>query len=509
MLLYLREYSDKIAKDFRVQPKEEPSYFWSVVGPYLPSWGGAGQSIGQNLALTHGQEWSNKTIDFVVGKVFQEEVKKIPAWSWEALKHRVTGVAQGSLSEGLQLAITPKALPVLSVFCGVTGQIALPLLVSLVSFTYHRAMGNPEELKKLGSLPLEQLFSIDPETNRLRDAYGHLMTFQEMRVIFEGTAEYNLIGKLIEVCRAIDKNPDEGIEASAKASLKALVKTYLIKRSDGSVAFPDGSVRTAEEKQIIKKGLSVLAMKNYRHDKKEVRELVQLLARHSVAPFENLSLSDLYQSGDPKKMASLFAGEENEWKNNIIRSADGQYFVHMDCGDKKRGDIVPLEEMKTILQEADGIINQHVLALKTECEALIKDPSQQLALVEKLNQLDTPAVQNFLAQYVVQRQFDQALVNLDGTFIQDPHVFMKNFDAIPKRTQFKERAQVIGELVKQVSGHLPKDSDSQHVICCQDGRHILREDGSLIESDKANAFIVQMNNNEMVPQVNPRLKEIF
>ncbi|MBA2367529.1 MAG: hypothetical protein H0V82_00715 [Candidatus Protochlamydia sp.] len=447
----LLKYSEQIAKDFNVQPKEESSGLWNLVSSYFPTFGETGRSIGQNLALTYGQEWSNKTIDLVVGKIFQEEVKKIPAWSWEALKHRVSGAAQQSLSQGLQLAITPKALPILTIFSGVTGQITLPLVVNLVSFVYQKTLGNPEVVNKLGELPLEQLFSIDPETHRLRDGAGHLMTYQEMRMIFEGTAEYNLIGKLIELCHVIDKKPDEEIESTAKNLIKTLVKTYCIKRSDGSVAFPDGSVRTAEEKQTIKDGIAKLAMKNYRHDNKEIEALVRVLARHSIAPFENLSLADLNQLGSSKKMASVFTDENDEWKNNIIRGSDGQYFVLVDCGNKKRGDIVSADEMEQILWEAEGIKNQLKHARKLECQALIKDPSQYSVLVEKLNQVDASEVKEFLSEYLVKRELDGAMFHLDGTSVQDPDVLIKKLDDIPKRSQLKERTKVIEDLVRTCS----------------------------------------------------------
>ncbi|MBA2367551.1 MAG: hypothetical protein H0V82_00825 [Candidatus Protochlamydia sp.] len=480
--IVLKNYADKIAKKFDVQPKAEPNFFYSKISQYLPTWESTGKKIGESIALTHGQDWTNGTIDFVVEKVFQDKAKQASLWSLEGVKQRITGAAQTTLAESLKLSITPKVLPVLTVFSGVGGQIALPLVVSLIGFAYKKAMHDPEAMKKLSPLSLDELFSVDPETNQLRDGFGNLMTSEDMMDIYHGTAKHALIGKIIQLCQEIDQNPKE-----AKSLLQVLVNTYLIHRNDGQNVFPDGTAVTDEDRAIIEEGINTLARNNPSKKKNKIRCFIKLLSKHSILPFENLSLSNRNEEG-AKKMGTIFSNEE-EWKNYILRSEDGCYVVYKDCGDKKRGELISHSEMKGILKDADRIEKVRAFEHKNELEKLMLDPSQLSVLVHKLRLMDAESVRDFLKNYLVQREADDALVYLDGTLLEEKEKtkLLKNLNAIPPRNNLKEREDFIRGLIQQIGGHIPKDLVNQYVISCQDG-HCVLKDGSEIENEEADAI---------------------
>lgn len=478
----LKNYADKIARRFDVQPKEETNYLYSKISQYLPTWESAGKKIGESIGATHGQDWTNGTIDFVVEKIFQDKAKQASLWSLQGLKQRITGAAQKTVAETLKLTITPKALPVLTAFSGVAGQIALPLVVSLVSFAYKKAMHDPEALKKLSPLSLDELFTVDLETNQLRDGFGNLLTSEDMLDIYHGTAKHALIGKLIQLCQEIDQNPND-----AKSLLQVLVNTYLIHRIDGKNVFPDGAPVTDADKAIIEEGINTLARNNPYKKKNKIRCFIKLLSKHSILPFEKLSLSNMDQGG-AKKMGTIFSDGE-EWKNFIVRGVDGCYVVYNDCGDKKRGEIISHDEMRGILKDADRIEKVKAFEHKTELERLMLDPSQHAVLVQKLRLMDAESVRDFLKNYLVQREADEALVYLDGTLLEEKEKanLLKNLNAIPPRNNLKEREDFIRGLVKQVGGHIPKDLVNQYVISCQDG-HCVLKDGSKIENEEADAI---------------------
>jgi hypothetical protein len=478
----LKNYADKIARRFDVQPKEEPNYLYSKISQYLPTWESAGKKVGESIALTHGQDWTNGTIDFVVEKIFHDKAKQASFWSLQGLKQRITGAAQVTLGETLKLTITPKALPVLTVFSGIAGQIALPLVVSLIGFAYKKAMHDPEALKKLSPLSLDELFTLDPETNQLRDGFGNLLTSEDMMDIYHGTAKHALIGKIIQLCQEIDQNPKE-----AKSLLQVLVNTYLIHRMDGNNVFPDGSIVTDTDRGIIEEGINTLARNNPYKKKNKIRCFIKLLSKHSILPFENLTLSNRDEGG-PKKMGTIFSDIE-EWKNYILRGEDGCYVVYKDCGDKKRGEIISHEEMRGILKDADRIEKVKAFEHKTELERLMLDPSQHSVLVQKLRLMDADSVKDFLKNYLVQREADEALVYLDGILLEEKEKanLLKNLNAIPPRNHLKEREDFIRGLVQQVGGHIPKDLVNQYVISCQDG-HCVLKDGTEIENEEAAAI---------------------
>lgn len=513
----LRQYAEKIAQDFDVQPKEEPSFLWNLVSSYLPSWDSAGKKLGEHLVQTHGQSWSNNTIDFVVKKCFQQEAAQVSKWSLDGIKQLVTGATQVTLSETLKMTFTPKALPYMTCFAGVTGQIALPLVVSLVGMVYQRAMHDPQQVKKLANLSLDTLFTVDPETNRLRDAFGRLLTEEDMKDIFVGTAEYDLVGKLIQLCQEIDQRPEEEIEPEAKALIKKLVKTYQVKRSDGVTVFPDGALRTRLDKETVKAGIEILKRVNPRKRSEEIQGLVKLLSQHSILPLDYLTLSDgdsfllekSHSTVQAKRMPAVFDSKE-EWKNFIVRATDGCYYMSQDCMDKKRGDVIPDKEMKLIFRELDRIECQKEIQQQEELAALMEQPGNRSILIDRLNQLDAKQVSAFLKSYLIERKSDGKVVYLDGVLLEEDErqKLLQNLALIPSRNQLELRRKKLEVLVNQIAEHAKRDElTNGFMICCQDGPFIMK-DGTSIPSHEVEWIVEQLYMAQKEEQSSRSLEEV-
>src|ERR1700730_18106149 len=114
------------------------------------------------------------TIDLVVRLFFQSQTQPASFWSWNGIKSLFFGATQVTFAETLKMTLTPKVLPYISLISGTMTAVALPTVICLVSLVYQKAMFDPRKLQQLSNLSLDQLFTIDPETGRLRDAFGRL-----------------------------------------------------------------------------------------------------------------------------------------------------------------------------------------------------------------------------------------------------------------------------------------------------------------------------------------------
>jgi hypothetical protein len=353
----LREYGEKIANRFGKQaPLVQKSSLWDRICGYFPTSQSLGYKAGSQLALTYGAQWSNSAIDLVAKHFFQTETK--PLSYWDKITSIFYGATEKTVAETLKLTLTPKALPYITFMTGTVGSMALPTLVSLISLTYQKAMFDPRKLQQLSELPIDRLFTVDPETGRLRDAFGRLMSPEDMKDIFAGAAKYDLICKLIELCHQVDQidADDDVLQEEIYNKVTTLAKSYMIERSDGQLMFPDGSICTEEEKEIIHKGISDLSRINPHHKAKKIRKFIRLLAKHSLLPVETLSLAEeIGLKGSPKRMPAIFPPGEQAWKNAIIRTQDGKYLITQDIEGKKKGTIISKKEIPHILKELQAI----------------------------------------------------------------------------------------------------------------------------------------------------------
>lgn len=500
----LRQYGEKISNSFEGGQvgKEESTGLWSRLCGYLPTSKTVGSTIGDRIGTTYGAQWSNSAVQLVVGKFFPQAAQKVSLWSAEGVKRWLSGATETTLAEALKLAITPKALPYISLLTGSAGALALPAAVSLVSFVYRKAMGDPKKLAQLSQLSLDQLFTIDPETGRLRDAFGRLMSKKDMKDILTGAAKYDMICKLINLCQEIDQKDgdDDTLELESQKLLRTLVKSYKIKKEDGQVMFLDGHVLSQEEREIIRKGIGDLSRINPCHKTKNIHRLIKVLARHSMLPVETLNPSDRRiisdcSSMEPKRMPAIFPEGKDEWKNSIIRTSDGQYIVCGDFTNIKKGTRVTPEEMELIFDEMESIQHEQSMAKESTLYQTLANKENQ-SLVAQLNQLSSQEIKAFFQSLVIERKNDKKAVYINGDVLTEEEWqnFQKMLALLPTKREPGMRAEKLEKLVDQISGHLPAEFDLAHrfVISCQDGYNINHR-GFLIDESEVSDYIRALN----------------
>lgn len=507
----LRMYGEKTVKKFGDQSVTQERHWYSFITDRLPSSATVGGIVGQGIGWTHGARWSNAAIDLVVSRFFQVETK--PKSFWESLGSFFWGATETTVSETLKIAITPKALPYIALMTGAVGAVALPAVVSLVTFAYNKVMNDPYKLHQLSKMSLDKLFTIDPETGRWRDAFGRLMSADDMKDIVTAAAKYDLIRKLIELCHEIDHmdKEDDEMQVEAKKLIKVLVKSYCIKRSDGAVMFPDGSKRTEEEKLIIQQGINDLSRINPTHRAKRIHRMIKVLASHTMMPAETLSPADKLtvntpslgkETVEPKRMPAVFPEGKQEWKNSIIRTSDGKYVISQDIGDKKKGTMLSAKEMEAIFDELQVIQNRLELEKQESLYQSMMQPKQHGALVEQLNLMSGEEIKSILGSYVVQRQKDGQFVYFNGETLsaEEHQKFKQSLALIPTRRDMKNRAKKIKKIVKQLGTHLPKDTEESQskLIKCYDGVYINHEGVSLHEFQVKQQVLVHKKVKEAV-----------
>lgn len=455
----LREYGAKIAGSFgrQVHLIKGPG-LWSRICNFFPSSQTMGYKAGEHLGLTYGAQWSNTTIDFVVRRFFQQETQPPSYWSWDGWKSLFFGATQATLAETLKLTLTPKALPYITLISGTVSAIALPTMICMISLTYQRVMFDPRQLQQLSKLTLDQLFTIDADTGRLRDAFGRLMSPEDMKDILAGAAKYDLICKLIDLCHEIDQKDceDDELQEGTKQKLEELIKSYVITRSDGQFMFPDGFLCTAEEKEIIQQGITDLSRINPCQKGKKIRKFIRVLANHSLLPVETFVPSEkIGVTGCPKRIPALFLQDGQEWKNAIVRSYDGKYVITQDIGGKKKGTILNRLEMAKILADLKKIQDQKKAEQHKELDTLLKQPKKHAALINKLNQLNREEVKVFFKSYVKPTTNQEAVFpNGDKLSAKEWQKFQQDLALLPTKHNLKAKTAKMKNLITQVTAHL-------------------------------------------------------
>jgi hypothetical protein len=488
----LREYGEKISGSFQKNRAQNSPSLWSRICSIFPTSTSISYTVGEHLALTYGAQWSNSTIDFVVRQFFKHEAKPTSFWSWNGLKYYFFGATKATLAETLKLTITPKILPYITLLTGSASAVAIPTVISLVSCAYQRVIFDPRKLEQLSHLKLDQFFTIDSETGRLRDAFGRLMSVEDMRDILTGTAKYDLICKLIELCHQVDQldKDDDALQTETLELLENFANSYIIEREDGKMMFPDGTLFTADEQEIIRAGTTVLSRINPRHKTNKIRCFIRLLAKHSFTPLETLSYNDKKELSatdaflTPKRMPPLFPEGKQEWKNAIIRCSDGKYILSQEIGGKKKGTLVSNDKMTVIFKELKSHQAQKKAEQKKIFLGLLYQPKQHKVLVEKLNQLNRGEIQAFFKSYIIERKVDKQAVFCNGDLLdaKDWQKFQQDLALLPTK-QDTLRANKIKSLVDRLAVHIPKNSDSidSTIIYCNDKCYITRK-GEMLSS---------------------------
>lgn len=524
--LILREIGQAIGENYGVKPESKKSNLWSRITSFLPSQETAGKAIGEHIVQTHGQKWSNQTVEFVVSKFFAPQPKEWSVWDY------FYQVPQQTVTEVAKLTITPKVVPIMTLMAGVGGQIALPLIVSLVGIVYNKVMCNPYQVQQLANMELNELFTVDPETGGLCDAFGRLLSEKDTHDVLAATAEYHLVAKLIELCQEIDKKyatpktVDEDslgkeelsldslnlcdVEQQATHQLKeeishliqVLIKTYYIEREDGTLVFPSGICVKEKQQKAIAKAVTVLESLNLKNSRNELSKIIHILGKQSIYPIQSFKADQLEEINVPKRMPQVFE-RENEWKNYIVQAEDGVCFLAKECNGRKAGAIVSRDEVQLIVGEMSDIqavAEQNQLA---ELEELLKQ-KEYAKLVDCLNHLPAAKIRSFLKQHLIERKGEgKELLYLDGQILnkEEKQALLKKIALIPSRNDLVARKKKLMALVEEIGNHMPKTAAESYVIKCSDGIYLnALDDYAVISEKQAKQFIASIEIAELSSQ---------
>jgi hypothetical protein len=218
-----------------------------------------------------------------------------------------------------------------------------------------------------------------------------------------------------------------------------------------------------------------------------------------------------------KKMPAVFPEGEDEWKNFIMCGKDGSFYLYKDCGNKKRGQIVPDSEMEKIFKQLAKIELINEFNQKKNLDGLMEDPSKHSILAHKLNQLDKEAIKEFLKKFVILRESDQALVYLNGTVLsnEEAQELLQKFALIPSTLKEKAREEKIEAMIKQIGSNIPKDLFNLFIFKCSDGQFVTR-DGKLLSNEEVKLIFAELSKaesciemNEDYPKIEINLKPEF
>lgn len=516
--IILREIGQMIGENYGVKPEPQKSSLWSQIAQFFPTQETTGKVIGEHIVQTHGQKWSNQTIEFVVSKFFAPQPKEWSFWDY------FSQVPQQTVTEVAKLAITPKVVPIMTLMAGVGGQIALPLVVSLVGIVYNKVMSNPYQVQQLANLELNDLFSIDPETGGLCDAFGRLLTEKDTRDVLAATAEYHLVAKLVELCQEIDKkyatpkaldeetlgkeeltldslnvcdveqHETDQLKEEIRTLIQGLIKAYYIEREDGVLVFPSGVCVKEKQQKVINKAITVLESLNLKNSRDELKKAIHVLGKHSIYPIQLFKVGQLGEKDTPKSIPQVFQGE-NEWKNYIIQAEDGVCFLAKECNERKAGTIVPAEEMELILAEMANIQVANEQNQLVELKELLKH-KEYAKLVESLNHLPAAKIRSFLKQHLIERQSEgKELLYLNGQILnkEEKQALLKKIALIPSRSDLATRTGKLKVLVEEIGSHMPKTTAENYVIKCSDGAYLnVLDDYAVISEEQAKQLITSI-----------------
>lgn len=171
-------------------PEGAMQQLFSYICPSARQMGGAaGYAVGQ----TYGSEICSRIIHFVCSSFYTSPAPQPNGWNlWK--KAADTGV--NVVEVGLQLAVTPMALPWITLFASGAGASAAALSVALVSKLYKQLSDNhytPENLPAP-----EDLIHFNEDLGIFCDASGRPFTETDLKDLFSLAKQYELVIRLME-----------------------------------------------------------------------------------------------------------------------------------------------------------------------------------------------------------------------------------------------------------------------------------------------------------------------
>lgn len=273
---------------------------WDFCKSLVPK-GISSQMIGSRLSKEFikrfGRPVTNKAVNGLVKKVLQPKMKK--AQNLGALaKKQFTQVPKLLVGEALKWSVNSKAMPVIKNVCTVLGKWGIPVLCGMVETVCRKYLKDPTHLEKLQELPLDQLFQIDAESGTVKDAFGNVLTNEDLRDINELINRYDITSKLLTVDKSeveefiagyisVDEKSfkKDGVIAMMRHYLETLIRFCSQSKEPESerYVYRDGHVLSSDEVRDMKEAIRLLTKHNPTRKKKEILNLIEGIATHITA----------------------------------------------------------------------------------------------------------------------------------------------------------------------------------------------------------------------------------
>ena len=330
------------------------TYFCSC----LPGMKTIGSFVAERSVLTYGSQIANSMFDRIFPKP-----KQAPWYTFNGIKNFLLGSGEKIVVEALKLNYTPLIVAASAVPAGIAGGVMMGVIHQSILAVMNSSLTEVEkfqQLKKLEKMSANIFFTIDDQ-GEWRDSRGAPLSPEDKKNVLTSFKRHEIVTKILSFCNTIEKELDcngtkeiryDQFRSFTVPKLQKLVEEFVVKREDGKWMFLDGTFVSREHKELFD-GLSVLIENNPNYRKDELVKFIDLIASKSICfdQFSSIDREDELNHSTPAAILPLFKGEENEWKNGIIRASDGQYVVIKETLSAKKGEIISKETMIQICSE--------------------------------------------------------------------------------------------------------------------------------------------------------------
>ena len=256
----------------------QPSMLETLIAAVLPSSRTAGRGVGYAIAVTHGAEVSNGLISYVADRLLPEKIDKPKTWG-ETIFNGFVQTANPTIEETAKLMLTPKLLPLVTVFSQGAGGLLLPAAVSLVTMLVNKLLSDPNSKFTPDNLPpFDQLLKY--KDGEYFDANGEKLSRQDMKDLSQSVVRYNLVCELLTANRE-DVSP----------ILSRYIKDTVTEDGKLQAVYADGTKVSEKEVKHIEEAFDRLRGVN--PDLRSVWKAITLLADHVPIKPPEEQLADL------------------------------------------------------------------------------------------------------------------------------------------------------------------------------------------------------------------------
>lgn len=253
-----------------------------------------GKQLAKDLVEKFGAPVTKESVDIVVKNVLKPEMAKQTTLTGLMLKQFIE-TPKLVVGEATKYVINSNAMPVIKGFASAIGGWGIPALCVLVDTVYNKYLKNPAHLATLEKLPLKDLFKYDEESKSFKDAFGNVLTAEDIYDITEVVTQYDLTSKLLILKKKevenfvknyIKKDPTnlykDGLIAVICSYITALIECCSKARADQPERFVylDGKELTPDEVKDMKEAIRLLTNNNPTGKKESIINLIKGIAQH-------------------------------------------------------------------------------------------------------------------------------------------------------------------------------------------------------------------------------------